>query len=279
MSEISVVSPSKIIELHTLKLPTVSQQGMKALELINAQDLQFAALESALSADPMLTGIILKYANSPMYSKLASISNVRRAINLLGIDIVKSAIIICTMRSYCEPSNPGKELLWEKSIHFAMLTKLLARKAFRKCADSIELAAMMSQIGGLVLSTNFSDDYALVIEQAEKKNISIEDQEFEFFGLHRADVTDYALNKLRLPQDVIQSLNAFHLNNIPSAIDTHVDRYVVILKLAETLIENEMEDSESTHVEFLMKMLSIDKADLSTIVDAYQEQCEEGFAF
>jgi HD-like signal output (HDOD) protein len=252
---------------------------MKALEIINAEDLEFSALETALSADPMLTGIILKYANSPMYSKLVEVNNVRKAINLLGLDIVKSAIVICTMRSYCQPSSPAKELLWAKSIQFALLSKLLARKKFKKLAEGIELAAMMSQIGGLVLSTNYAEDYAIVIEQAEKQQTTIEEQEFELFGLHRADVTDFAMQKLRLPKTIVKSLNAFYLDDIPPVIKTDIDRYVAVLKLSALLISNEEIYQQLDAFIALSALLKLNETTVKDILEVYNEQINEGFSF
>ena len=277
-----VASLSEPVSLKKLKLPTISEQGMKALEIINAEDLQFNALESAISADPMLTGILLKYANSPMYRKYVEITNARKAINLLGIDIVKSAILICTMRSYCEPSNPAKEMLWEKSIHLAIMTKLIARKAYRKIADEIELSAMMSQIGGLVLSSNYVDAYAGVVDSTVKNNSVIEDEEFKCFGISRAEVTTFALEKLRLPQELIKALNLYYQGVVPSDIETNADKHVVTLTLASLLIqhhEDRAEIKQNPEILSLMDVLGLVDSDIDNFLDDYIEKVSEGFSF
>ena len=279
----SVVSSSKEpISLEKLKLPTISAQGMKALEIINAEDLKFNELESALSADPMLMGILLKYANSPMYRKYVEITNVRKAINLLGIDIVKSAILICTMRSYCDPYNPAKEMLWEKSIHLSIMTKLIARKAFRKLADAIELSAMMSQIGGLVLSSNYVDDYAIVVDSTEKNNSLLEDEELKCFGISRAEVTVFALEKLRLPQEIINALNLYYQGVIPSDIETNADKHVVTLSLASLLIQHHDDEAaikQNPTILSLMDVLGLVDSNIDDFLDDYNEKVSEGFSF
>lgn len=279
-----VSSTSEPVTLQKLKLPTISEQGMKALEIINVEDLKFNELESALSADPMLTGILLKYANSPMYRKFVEITDVRKAINLLGVDIVKSAILICTMRSYCNPTNPAKEMLWEKSIHFSIMAKLVARKAYRRFADAIELSAMMSQIGGLVLSSNFVEGYSVVVDNTEKNNSLIEEEELKYFGLSRADVTAYALEKLRLPQDIITALTLYYQGVIPSEIETKADMHVVTLTLASLLINDidnktESEIKSKPDVISLMEALGLVDSDIDDFVDTYNEKVSEGFSF
>jgi len=282
MSESVVLPVSDSIVLNKLKLPTISEQGMKSLEIINAKDLKFNELESALSADPMLTGILLKYANSPMYRKYVEITNVRKAINLLGIDIVKSAILICTMRSYSEPSNPAKEMLWEKSIGLSIMTGHIARKAFRRVAEEIELCAMMSQIGGLVLSSNFVNDYAVVVEHSIEKNITIEQAEFEAFGLHRADVTAFALGKLRLPKDIITALTMYYQGTTPVQIETKIDKHVATLRLASLLIEykdDELAMKKNETVLFLIDILGLVESDLDDFIDTYTEKVSENFSF
>lgn len=279
----SVVSSSiEPIPLKKLKLPTISEQGMKALEIINAEDLKFNELESALSADPMLMGILLKYANSPMYKKYVEITSVRKAINLLGIDIVKSAILICTMRSYCEPYNPAKELLWEKSIHLSIMTKLIARKAFRKLADAIELSAMMSQIGGLVLSSNYVEDYAGVVDNAVKNSSLLEDEELKCFGISRAEVTAFALEKLRLPQEIIKALSLYYQGVIPEDIETNTDKHVVTLKLASLLVQyhdDEAAIKQNPVILSLMDVLGLVDSNIDGFLDDYNEKISEGFSF
>ena len=277
-----VTSLSEPVSLNKLKLPTISEHGMKALEIINAEDLKFNDLESALTADPMLLGILLKYANSPMYRKYVEITNARKAINLLGVDIVKSAILICTMRSYCEPSNPAKEMLWEKSIHLAIMTKLIARKAYRKLADEIELSAMMSQIGGLVLSSNYVEDYASVVDNTAKNNSLLEDEELKCFGVSRAEVTVFALEKLRLPQDIIKALTLYYQGAIPPEIETNADKHVVSLTLASLLIQHheyEAAIKENPTILSLMDVLGLVDSDIEDFIDDYTEKVSEGFSF
>ena len=281
MNEPATKVTSKQIELKVLKLPTISQHGMKALEIINEDDLKMNDLESALSADPMLMGILLKYANSPMYRKFVEIKNVRKAINLLGVDIVKSAILICTMRSYCEPSNPTKEMLWEKSIKLSIMAKIIASGISRRLAEEVELSAMMSQIGGLVLSTNFQEEYSEVVESALENETTLEEQEERVFGVSRAEVTVYALEKLRLPSVIISTLSSFYQKDLLQNDAEETSKYVDVLKLARLLIELEDLSSFDGNVEVMSLIellgLNIDKVD--DFIAEYNEKMEEGFSF
>ncbi len=282
MSESVVKAPSKSVSLQTLKLPTVSQQGIKALEIISAKDLEFKELESILSSDPMLVGILIKYANSPMYRRHVETTNVRQALNLLGLDIVRSAILICTMRSYCEPSNPAKEMLWEKTKHLSLMAKLLARKTSRKLADEVELTAMMSEMGGFVLSTNFVDEYETVVARAKEKRIAIEDEEFYCFGLKRADVTALTLEKLRLPQITLDVLDRYYKREIPSEVKTDTDRQLVILKLASVLIayesKRELIKKDSLCLS-LFKIAGLADINIDWLMDAYAAEIAKEVSF
>jgi len=280
MNESVSTSSDKAVLLENLKLPTISKQGMKALDIINAEDLKMDELEKALSADPMLMGILLKYANSPIYGMHFEVKNIRNAINLLGIEIVKSAILICTMRSFCESENVANEMLWQKSVNLSIMTRLIARKLYRKLANEIEVSAMMSQIGGLVLSTNFENDYSSVVEKSLEKTTSIEAEEFERFGLQRSDVTAFVLEKLRLPRDVINALTLFYQGDIPSEITSNTDKHTVTLMLASLLIDYNNEKSEKNEsILSLMESLKLVDSDIDGFIDVYEEKVSEGFAF
>jgi len=280
MNESVSTSSDKAVLLENLKLPTISKQGMKALDIINAEDLKMDELEKALSADPMLMGILLKYANSPIYGMHFEVKNIRNAINLLGIEIVKSAILICTMRSFCESENVANEMLWQKSVNLSIMTRLVARKLYRKLSKEIEVSAMMSQIGGLVLSTNFESDYSSVVEKSIEKTTSIEAEEFEHFGLQRSDVTAFALEKLRLPRDVVNALILLYQGDIPTEITSNVDKHTVTLMLASLLIDYNNEKSEKNDsILSLMEKLKLVDSDIDGFIDVYEEKVSEGFAF
>jgi len=276
-SVVNVSNPS--IPLEKLKLPTISQQGLKALEIINAKDLQFRELETVLSSDPMLMGILIKYANSPMYRKHVETTNIRQAINLLGLNIVKSAILICTLRSFCEPVNPAKEMLWGKSMSLSIMAKLIGSNISRKLSDEIELTAMMSEMGGFVLSTNFGNDYEQVVERAKQKKIALEDEEFYSFGLNRAEITALTLNKLRLPQKTMDILDNYYNKNIPIEIKSDVDRQLIIIKLASILIaykskvELIKKDSLCTS---LFDLLGLKDINIEELITSYENEISEG---
>lgn len=270
------------ISITDLKLPTISEQGKKALDIINSENVHFTKLESALSADPVLMGIILKYANSPMYRARVETKNIRQALNLLGIDIVKSAILICTMRSFTEPLNPAKELLWEKVIQLTVMSKLIARQVSRKLADEIELTAMMSEIGGLVLSSNFSDEYTNVLARATEKKIPLMDEEFYTFGLKRTDVTAETLKKLRLPTITVKVLKQYFEHVLPETIETEVDYQLVVLKLAYIFIAYSSKPElikKDSKCQSLIELVGLQKMNVDKIINAYNENISEGFLF
>lgn len=271
MSKLNIRS-SKTISIQDLKLPTISEQGKKALDIINSNDADFAALEAALSADPVLMGILLKYANSPMYRTYVETKNVRQALNLLGVEIVKSAVLICTMRSFTEPLNPAKEILWKKVMQLTAMSKLIARKVGRKLADEIELTAMMSEIGGLVLSSNFTEEYAEVIEQAEAKRIALMDQELYYFGLHRAEVTEVTLTKLRLPKKTIDVIKRYFQNDSAEEIKTEEDKQLVVLQLAYFFIAFSSKPElikKDSKCQKMLGLLGIEKLNIDGILDSY----------
>jgi len=279
MSNNTVTTDNKNISLSQLKLPTVSQQGLKALEMINAEDVQFSKLESILSSDPMLMGILIKYANSPIYRKHVETTNIRQAINLLGFSIVKSSVLICTMRSYSNPINEAKEMLWKKSMNLSIMAKLIASNLSRKLADEVELTAMMSEIGGFVLSSNFPEEYDAVVLQSKEKDIPLIDAEYEYFGVERTEVTSFTLEKLRLPQTTIDALDSYLKKEVPYRCVRNNDKQLAILILASIIIENEPnidviqdEDLYTT----LLERLELSNLNLEKLLENYEEGLSEG---
>lgn len=272
------------IEFDKLKLPTVSAHGLKVLEIINSDDINFKDLRNAISADPMLSAILLKYANSPLYRSRVEVCNIRNAISILGINNVRSAIMIYTMRAYCESGNALKEYLWELTVKLATAAKLISRKTFKRLSDDIELTAMMSQTGALVLCSNFMDDYEKVMTKASLENLTLEDAEKDILGVDRTEITTFMGNRFRLPSVTIDALNKYFKNQELESIESKTDKHVAVLKAARLFVETDDDpdaDAEVVqyHGEYMFKLLNLDINDIEEILQNYQQKITEKFSF
>lgn len=271
------------IDISKLKPPAVSQQGLKVLDIIGRDDVDMNILGNGVTSDPMLSATLLKYANSPVYRRMIEIKNVRNAISLLGMTNVKAAIMVATMRTYCQPINLVKERLWQHTIRVSILAKLIAGKYCRSIMDEVELTALIHDIGALVLATNYPAEYEKVLDTAEKDKASIEEVEKRIFGVAHDEVTAYFASSMRLPEVTKNALLDFHVRPPLETIDHDSDRHIAVVALAH-IIEQELQsvvsfkESLAHNKQHLLSSLQMNENMQNEVIEKFADTMSQGYS-
>jgi len=266
------------IDVDKLKMPAVSPDGIAAMELIASDDYSLADLSDIIARDPTLSTTLLKYANSPMYSPMNEITNVHRAINIMGAKALRAAIMVATMRSFHKPGQTS-ELLWEHSQAVANIAKLIAKRHFPQLADDIELAALIHDMGALILAANYPEQYREVSKTATATDntLSLSEIEYETFGVNHDEITAAFIQSSRLPDSIRQILADFHSR--PPLIDTHdvIRQQTAIICLAHLLEQDinthtaRLNESPPDSIESLQANLGLSDDDIEDFLEDYDE--------
>lgn len=220
------------IDMKKLKLPAVSQTSLKALELVSAEEFDVVELSEVISRDPVLSSIVMKYANAPIYPRAIGVSNVRNAISLLGQKNIQFAVIVATMRAFTQPSTEALDVLWKHSQRVSVIAKLLARKCFIRLMDDIGLTALVHNMGAMVLASNYTDEYQWILNELQHSAKGIADLEKEKFGVTHDQVLSEIAQKLRLPETSCEAVADFGSGNKVRDLSSDVAKHVAILALA-----------------------------------------------
>ncbi len=266
------------IDVTKLKMPAVSPDGIKALELIASEDYSMVELTDIIVRDPTLSATLLKYANSPAYNPMTEITNVQRAISILGVKTLRAAIMVATMRTFHKPGQTS-ELLWEHSQAGANIAKLIAKRHFPRLADDIELAALIHDMGALILAANYPEQYREVSKTATATDntLSLSEIEYETFGVNHDDITAAFIEKSHLPDSIRQVLADFHSR--PPLIDAHdiISQQTAIICLAHLLEQDinthtaRLNESPPDSIENLQAHLGLSDDDIEDFIEDYDE--------
>lgn len=221
-----------MIDVSKLRMPTVSRACMEVMHLLESEDVDVRSVANVVSMDPMLSGTLLRYANSPLYRRACEATSVQQAINLLGLRQVKAAAVVATMRGFCG-HDPLSALLWEQGMAVSTLARAIATPRFRALADEMELIGLMHNVGALVLLANFPDLYAAMVEGIRQDGTLVHVAEREVFGLHRGDLAVHLAGSFHLPQRVVAVLAGYHARQVPAEVDTDPARALACLWLAQ----------------------------------------------
>src|SRR3954447_25228603 len=143
-------------------LPSLPAIAMDVLDLAQREEVDIAEIARIISKDPALSSKILRTVNSSFYGRSQSVSQVSQALVILGLQSVKTLVLGFSLVSNLQQSKAKgfKHLdYWKRSIYAATAAKTLASKLQLVQAEECFLAALLQDIGMLVLDQVLKEEY------------------------------------------------------------------------------------------------------------------------
>jgi diguanylate cyclase (GGDEF)-like protein len=159
-------------ELHHLirdqiNLPSPPAIAVRILETVQNKDSSLKDLEKIISADPALTGKMLRIANSAFYSLPSEITNVGRALSILGTNVIKnialSFVIAGNMRGEEDPFFDF-EYFWRRAVTAAVAAKMVMALLETKDED-IFVTGLLKDLGVLTMYLTKGQDYVQTLQE------------------------------------------------------------------------------------------------------------------
>jgi len=203
----------RLILTQVKSFPGMPATAARLLPLLKNPDSSAAKIEDILKYDPGLTANILKLTNSAFFGLPSRVSSVRQAIMLLGWKRLMQLVMTMCMSALMKKSVPGYDLprgeLWRHSVAVSVAADLLVKSLSISDADEVFTAALLHDIGKLVLGDYVQEDLEN-IEVMVGKGISFEVAEFIVLGTNHADIGARILQNWALPQDLVNAVSWHH---------------------------------------------------------------------
>lgn len=193
--------------------PGMPTTAAKLLPLLRDPDSSIARVEDLIKYDPGLTANLLKLTNSAYFGLPSRISSVRQAILLLGRKRLLQLVTTICMSGLMKKSVPGYDLpqggLWRHSIAVAVAADRLVQSLKVTQADEAFTAALLHDIGKMILGNYVQEDLRSIQEMAAK-GISFEVAEYMVLGTNHADVGARILKSWSMPEDLVRAVAWHH---------------------------------------------------------------------
>lgn len=150
---------AKELSSRNLIFPTSVNATMRIRSALNDPLASFDKIAKIVGAEPVLSGHILKIANSAALNVSGKkITDLRSAITRLGFAMIKNIAISVGMRQLSQASHEGEmqprvEKLWKHSIQVAAISYVLAKTLTKLNADEAMLAGLLHDIGHFYILT------------------------------------------------------------------------------------------------------------------------------
>ena len=208
------------------KFPSMPGAAVKLLALVDEPGVSVPQIESILRQDPGLTANLLRLANSAYFGIPSKVGSVRQAVILLGLKRVVQMVIATCTSAIMDRTVPGYDLpageLWRHSLAVSVAAEGLVRVLKLDAAEEIFTAALLHDIGKIVLGQFVQDDYAK-IALALEQGLAFETAESIVLGTNHAEIGAQVLSKWSIPEGIVHAVRWHHAPEKAERTDPMLD--------------------------------------------------------
>jgi putative nucleotidyltransferase with HDIG domain len=206
--------------------PGMPGTAVRLLALIDNPAMRVSQIEQILRQDPGLTANVLRMANSAYFGIPSKVGSIRQAVILLGLKRLIQMVIAACVSAIMDRPVPGYDLppgeLWRHSIAVSVAAEGLVKELNVDAAEEIFTAALLHDVGKLVLGEFVHDEYQQ-IETAVSQGISFEMAEKIVLGADHADIGAQILTDWSLPQEIVNAVRFHHAPEDAPQTNTMLD--------------------------------------------------------
>jgi len=157
--------------------------------------------------DQVLSAKVIRLVNSAFYGFYGEVSTVSDALRLLGVNVVKSLAISSSIFEIMEKNVAG---LWEHSMGVAVTASVIAKSLKIKGPDEISTAALLHDIGKVIIKLKLEDAYEELTTLIAEKDLMIVEAERELLETDHAEIGAWLAQSWHLPQNLIEPIQWHH---------------------------------------------------------------------
>ncbi|NOX19950.1 MAG: diguanylate cyclase [Nitrospirae bacterium] len=250
-----------------IRLPSLPAIAVKILQAVKRDKQSFEDLGKIISSDPALTAKILSFANSSYFSLPYKVDSLEKAVGIIGTDALKNiALSFVIVKNFKDSKKNGfdYELFWKRSITAAVSAELISKKIGRR-SDDIFVAALLMDIGIMVMHLCRPLDYQRVFDEKRAKGLSVIEAEKMVFGFDHQEVGSELLAQWKLPEEIYLPIRGHHKRPERQNKSLSTEAILFIADIASSVY----------HSSKSVKKLSLLKELLQTILDFKDDEIDE----
>ena len=194
------------------EIPPIYAEVLKALE---SPDVTVKQVGAIIARDAALSSEILSLTKSSYLGLPRDISDPVEAVETLGLEAVKAAVMALRYlaeNSQLKPGYLSLDQIWQHSINVGQIARdlVLFETKDAALASQALIAGLLHDLGKVVLATNFGDLYGRVYSLARKQPVAIWDVEREMFGASHGEVGACLVGMWNVPSPVVDAVALHH---------------------------------------------------------------------
>jgi HD-like signal output (HDOD) protein len=202
---------AETISASLKRVPPFPPMAVKLLSLLSNPAADTNEVADLIASDATFTARLLQRVNSAEFGFVSDVTNVRRAVALLGLDTTRQITLAHATAAYAQGGLKTETMrrCWQHTVATAVLADeiAVACDAFASVAFT---AGIMHDIGRLGLLVAYPDEYERVIRDAAERSLDVLDFEEEEFGAHHAAAGRMLAELWGLPSEMLLIAGRHH---------------------------------------------------------------------
>jgi len=202
---------AEFIDQRVQELPSLPASVLSLAEIAGDVHSTLDDVYNVLEKDPALSAGILRLANSPLYSTGNLASDLRTAIQRLGMDaILNLGRSVSIIRNYRAGESLDVVHLWQHSTAVGLVAKAICKHL--RNVDLVEtafLSGLLHDIGKIVLDRCFIDEYSPVMRAVGEGENELE-MEKKFMNITHMEVGARVAFNWKFPDKIIEVIRDHH---------------------------------------------------------------------
>jgi putative nucleotidyltransferase with HDIG domain len=195
-------------------IPTVIH---KVLALADDPESSLKDLVAVVERDPAITANLLKTVNSAQVGLPVKVDSVQQAVSMLGLQQVVEMVLSQNLSGNLKRSQKGYGLakgeLWRQSLAVAMVARTLARQRDLMSLPAIYTAALLKDIGKVILHEFVADRIQPIQQLVAQKGLSFVEAEKDVLGMDHSSLGGIIAKQWHFSSHMVYMIENHHLPN------------------------------------------------------------------
>jgi putative nucleotidyltransferase with HDIG domain len=195
-------------------LMPVSQVTSRLTQLLDDPETTGADLAAVIQYDQSMTANVLRMCNSVAMGGVRKVTDVKQAVNLLGMDQVASLVMLAGSAPNFKSGQAGYDLgygeLWRYSVSAAVIARELAKEKKEPDISLVFTSALIKDLGKVILHTHIADAFEEIRDNVHRQKKSFLEAEQEVLGIDHAELGALAAEKWGFDSRMVDIVRHHH---------------------------------------------------------------------
>lgn len=222
-------------------IPSKPQILTEIEDILKAEEPDMVALADLVATDIGVSSVVLKTINAPFYGMRREICEIKQAVLLLGMEVIRALVVGVILRdSYKGDSCISLERFWDNTTDVANAMVFIGNRVKEKVSiDKLYTVGLFHNCAIPAFAIKYPNYKQMLAHQDELEGMNVIKIENKYYKTNHAVMGYYIANAWGLPKGICNVIMNHHNPAFLEEDDSEENRLVfATLKVAENLVHN-----------------------------------------